>query len=488
MQVTETLNEGLKRKLDMSIPAAELNEKLDAKLNELKGRVQLKGFRPGKVPFGHLKKVYGRSAMSEVVREAMNSGIQKTLEEREEKPAQQPEIDLTEDEEALNKMLAGDADLDFSVSYEVLPAVEIMDLSKIEIERPVMAVPDAEVDEQFERFVEANRPFEAKDGAAAEGDRVTMDLEGRIDGEPFEGGSGEGSQLVIGSNQFVPGFEEQLVGVKAGDTKQVTITFPEDYSAEHLASKEAVFDVKVTAVETPSTSEIDDTFAQSVGVESLDKLREAIREQIGQQYMSLTNRHVKRLVLDALDEGHKIDMPERLIASEFETIWGRVMHEVEHHGRKFEDEGSTEEEARKDYQRIADRRVRLGLVLAEIGNRNEIKVTDEELQQALIAEVQRFPGQEQQVYDYYRNTPEALANLRAPIFENKLIDYVISQAKVTDKTVDREALMALAEDDQALLSRENPPDHSGHVHGDDHGHEHHDHDHDHDHGDEEHDH
>jgi len=472
MQVNETLNEGLKRKLDLSIPATELSDKLEEKLNELKDNVRLKGFRPGKVPFSHLKRVYGRSAMSEVMRDAMNSGIRQTLEERAERPAQQPEIDLTDDEAMFDRIFAGEADLDFSVSYEVLPKVALMDLASIEIERPVVEVGEAEVEAEFQRFVETNRPFEAKGGPAATGDRVTMDYVGRIGGEAFEGGAAEGAQVVIGQGQLIEGFEEQLAGAGAGETKDVAVTFPDDYSAAELAGKQAVFEVSVSAVETPSTAEIDDEFARAMGAESLDGLRQAIRDQVAQHYQNLSARRVTRLVLDALDEGHKFELPDKLVDSEFNTIWERVMHEVEHHGRSFEAEGTTEEEARADYRKIAERRVRLGLVVAEVGSEHDIQVTDEELQQALLAEVQRFPGQEQQVYDYYRNDPQALAGLRAPVFERKIVGFIVGQAKVTDKPVTREELMALAEAEQSGPAIPEPHEHHDHDDHEDHDHDH----------------
>lgn len=475
MQVNETLNDGLKRKLDLTIPATELSEKLEAKLNELKDRVRLKGFRPGKVPFAHLKRVYGRSAMSEVMRDAMNSGIRQTLEERSERPAQQPEIDLTDDQAVIDSIFAGEADLDFSVSYEVLPKVELMDLAQIEIERPVVEVGEEEVEAEFQRFVESNRPFEAKDGPAATGDRVTMDYVGRIEGAAFEGGAAEGAQVVIGQGQLIEGFEEQLVGARAGETKNITVDFPGDYSATELAGKTAVFEVSVGAVEAPSKAEIDDEFARAMGVESLDKLRQAIREQIEGQYQNLSSRRVTRLVLDALDEGHRFELPGKLVDAEFDNIWERVMHEVEHHGRSFEAEGTTEEEARAEYHKIAERRVRLGLVVAEVGARHDIQVTDEELQQALLAEVQRFPGQEQQVYDHYRNDPQALAGLRAPLFERKVVGFIAGQAKLTDSQVSREELMELVEADQSGPAVPEAHEHHDHDESD-----HSDHDHDHD--------
>lgn len=448
MQVSETLNEGLKRKLEMSIPASELNEKLDAKLNELKGQVNIKGFRPGKVPFAHLKKVYGRSVMGDVIQESVNSSVQSTLNERDEKAAAQPEIDFGEDEAVLNKVFEGESDLDFTVAYEILPNVELMDFKKIKIERPVVEVDEKEVDEQFNAVIDQNRPFEAKDGKVENGDRVTMSFLGKVDGEPFEGGQSDSTPLVIGSGQFIPGFEEQLVGLKKGDKKVVEVKFPEDYRAENLAGKDATFDVEVFEVETPAKVEIDDEFAKTLGLESIAQLREMITDQLKGQLDGLTRRRVKREVLDALDDAHKFDVPEQLVDLEFKGIWDRVMHDIEHHGRSFEDEGTTEEKAREEYRGIADRRVRLGLVIAEIGNKNEIEVTEEEHQRALIAEVQKYPGQEQQVYDYFRNNQQALAGLRAPIFEDKVVDYVIELAEVTDKKVTKDELIKLVEESE----------------------------------------
>ena len=450
MQVNETLNEGLKRALDMSIPAAELSQKLDAKLNELKDQVNLKGFRPGKVPFAHMKKVYGRSVMGDVMQDAINTGVQSTLDERNEKAALQPKIDLPEDEGALDKVFAGEADLEFSVSYEILPEVKLGDFKSIKVERPVVEIDENDIQQQFDAIVEQNRPYEAKaEGeAAAEGDRVNIKFLGKVDGEPFEGGASEGSPLVLGSNTFIPGFEEQLVGLKVGDEKVVEVKFPEDYRAENLAGKDATFDVEVLAIETATDVEVDDEFAKNLGLESIDQLREMIKDQIGGQFTSMSDQRTKRLVLDALDDMHKFDVPEQLLDQEFNAIWDRVMHDIEHHGRSFEDEGTTEEKAKEEYRAIAERRVRLGLVIAEIGNANEIEVTEQEHQQALIAEVQKYPGQEQQVYDYFRNNQQALAGLRAPIFEDKVVKFVTELAEVTEETVSKEELVKLVEESQ----------------------------------------
>ncbi|WP_417689550.1 trigger factor [Roseibium sp.] len=445
MQVTETLNEGLKRELKIEIPAGDLAAKLDAYMEDMKSKAQIKGFRPGKVPVSHLKKMYGRQAMAEILSNTIQETTQKAIEDRSERPALNPSIDLP-DEEA-EKILAGDADLSFSMSYDILPEFEIVDFKGIEIERPVVEIPESEVDEQVAEIAKNNTPFEEKKGKAKEGDRVTMSYLGKIDGEPFEGGADENGQLVLGSGQFIPGFEDQLIGVKAGDEKVVEVTFPEEYPAKHLAGKPATFDIVVKEVAAPGEAKIDDEFAKGLGLESLDKLKEIVRGQIESQFGQMTRQRVKRQLLDKLDEHYSFDLPEGLLNSEFDAVWRQVEEDMKRNEKTFEDEGTTEEAAKADYRKIAERRVRLGLVLSEIGEKNEIQVTDEELQRALYDRVRQFPGQEQQVFEFYKNNQQALASLRAPIYEEKVVDYMLELAKVTDKTVTKEELEKLVADE-----------------------------------------
>jgi trigger factor len=452
MQVTETLNEGLKRKLAVVIPAQDLTERLDAKLDEIKGRANIKGFRPGKVPVAHLKKVYGRSAMSEVMTDAINTTVSKTLEERAERAAAQPKVDLTEDQAEINRVLEGEADLSFDVSYEVLPPVTLMEFKDLKLEQPVVEVSEDDVETEVQRVFRQNRGYEDKgdDAVVAAGDRLGLSFVGKIDGEPFEGGSADHAHLTVGAGEFIPGFEEQLVGMKKGETKTVSVTFPEDYGNAELRGKKADFEVTVLHADGPKEGALDDDFAKTLGLDDLAALRAAVRDQIKAALGQMSRQAMKRQILDALDEAHKFNVPEQLVEAEFNTIWERVKHEVESHGRSFEDEGTTEEAAREQYRKIAERRVRLGLVVAEIGNANNIQVTEEEHQQALIAEVRRFPGQEQQVYDYYRKNPQALASLRAPVFENKVVDFVAELATKTDKKMTRDELakiIAADEDD-----------------------------------------
>ncbi|MFD1251948.1 MULTISPECIES: trigger factor [Devosia] len=456
MQVTETLNEGLKRKLSVTIPAQDLASRLDAKLEELKGQANIKGFRPGKVPTAHLKKMYGRSAMSEVMTDAINTTVSDTLDKREERAAAQPKVDLPQDQAIINDVLDGKADLAFEVEYEVLPAVTLMDVKGVKLTKPVVDISDEELDAEVNRVFAQNRGYTDKgDGAVVEdGDRLGLSFVGKIDGKEFDGGKSDHAHLTVGSGEFIPGFEEQLVGMKKGETKTIEVTFPADYGNAELAGKAATFDVTILHADGPNQGELDDDFAKRLGLDSVQALRDAVKSQMEAALDSMSRQHIKRQILDALDDGHKFDVPAQLVEAEFNTIWQRVQHEVQSHGRSFEDEGTTEEEAKAQYQRIAERRVRLGLVVAEIGNQNEVNVTDEEHQQALIAEVRRFPGQEQQVYDYYRKNPQALASLRAPIFENKVVDYVAGLGDISEKKMSRDDLAKLIQADEDNVPEE----------------------------------
>jgi trigger factor len=456
MQVTETLNEGLKRKLSVTIPAAALNERLDVKLEELKGQANIKGFRPGKVPLAHIKKMFGRSAMSEVMTDAINSTVSETLDERKERAAAQPKVDLPQDQAVINDVLDGKSDLAFDVEYEVLPPVTLMKLDGIKIDRPVIDITDEEVTAEVNRVFAQNRGYTDKgdDAVVENGDRLGLSFVGKIKGKPFDGGTSDHAHLTVGSGEFIPGFEEQLIGMKKGETREIEVTFPKDYQSEELAGKKAQFEVTILHVDGPNQGELDDDFAKRLGVENVEALRNAVKTQMEAALASMSRQHMKRQILDALDEGHKFDVPAQLVDAEFNTIWQRVEHEVQSHGRSFEDEGTTEEAAREQYRKIAERRVRLGLVVAEIGNQNDVNVTEEEHQQALIAEVRRFPGQEQQVYDYYRKNPQALAGLRAPVFENKVVDFVAEKGDITDKKMTRQELAKLIQADEDEVPEE----------------------------------
>jgi trigger factor len=484
MQVNETLAEGLKRELKVTVPASELDAKLSDRLDQLKSRVQIKGFRPGKVPVTHLRRMYGKSAMAEIVENTVGETTRQALTERGERAAMQPKVAMTEDEQEAMKILDGQADLVFTVEYEVLPDFELADFKGLTIERPVVDVSDEELDQRLSQIGESARTYEIVEREAQDGDRVTMSYLGKVDGEAFEGGADENGQLVLGSGRFIPGFEEQLAGLKAGDEKRIEVTFPAEYPAPNLAGKAATFDVVVKEVAAPAELKLDDDFAKRLGLESIERLRETVKKQIESEYGQATRQRVKRQMLDQLDEKHAFPLPENLVAQEFDNIWKQVTHDIEHHGKSFESEGTTEEAARADYRKIAERRVRLGLVLSKIGEQAEVTVTDEELQGAVYDQARRYRGQEKAVFDFYRQSPEALQQLRAPIFEEKVVDYILELADVTNKTVSKEELLADDEGDEHEHHHHHH-DHDDHAH-DDHAHE--DHGHDHDHGHEGHDH
>ena len=448
MQVTETLSEGLKRELKVVVPASDLEAKLVAKIDEIKGQIRINGFRPGKVPASHVRKLHGKALMGEIIQELINETTRTTLEDRAEKAAMQPQYKLTEDELEAAKIMDGQADLDFSIIYEVLPSIEVADVSGVEIERPVVEVEDSEVEERLNQIAESSRPFETKEGKAEKGDRVVMSYLGKIDGEAFERGADENAQLVLGAGEFIPGFEDQLIGVSAGDETVVKVKFPEEYGAEHLAGKDAEFEVVVKEVQAPGALELDDEFATKLGIESLETLKGLIKDQIVSQYGQMTRQRVKRQLLDKMDELHKFDVPPTLLEQEFENIWRQVLAEMNEASKTFEDEDTTEEKAKEEYKTIAERRVRLGLVLSEIGEKNEIKVTDEEVQRGIMMRAQQFPGQERQVFEYYTKNPEALASIRAPIFEEKVVDYLLELVKVEDKTVSKEELEKMVTEDE----------------------------------------
>jgi len=457
MQVTETLNSGLKREIKITVPASDMEARLMQRLSDAKDKVRIKGFRPGKVPVQHLRKVYGKSFMAEVVNEILSDSTRSVLDERGEKAAMQPEVKMTEDEKEAEKILAGGADFEFSMAYEVIPAIELQDYSGISVTRPVYDVPEDEVEKQVAVVADSARSYEPKKGKAEEGDKVTIDYLGKLDGEPFEGGAAEDSDLVLGSNQFIPGFEEQLIGVKEGDEKVIEVTFPEQYAAEHLAGRKATFDIKVKQVQKPGALEINDELAKNLGLESADKLREIVRGQIESQYGNVTRQKVKRQILDALDVAYKFEAPSKLVEAEFQNIWAQVTRDLQQAGRSFADEDTTEEEARAEYQRLAERRVRLGLVLAEIGDKAAVSVSDDELQRALYDQIRRFPAsQQQEAFNFYRENPSALAGIRAPLFEEKVIDHLMAQINVTDRKVSKEELLADDEEGAEAASEDKP--------------------------------
>ncbi len=450
MQVTETSAEGLKREIQVVLGADELTGRRDKRIEEIKDQVQIKGFRRGKVPAAHLKKVFGRQFMAEVLQEAIEESSRQALDDRGERPALQPKIDFPEDDNTIETVMAGKSDLSFQMSYEIIPNFTVVDFESIELERLVADVESDEIDKAVDQLAERNVNYEAvSDEEAVDGYKLTIDFEGKIDGEPFEGGTSEGIDLVIGQGGFIPGFEDGLKGAKAGEERTVNVTFPEEYPVDTLKSKAAEFAVTVKEVGKPQKPEIDDEFAKTLGADDLAKLREMISEQMAREYEQVSRMKLKRALLDVLNERHDFELPPTLVDSEFDGIWGQVTRRMEQADSSFEDEGKSEEEMRKEYRDIAERRVRLGLVLGEIGDKAEIEVSQDELRQALFNEARQYPGQAKDVYDFYEKTPGAIAQLRAPIFEDKVVDHIIAGAKISDRKVSAEELAKpLPEDEE----------------------------------------
>jgi trigger factor len=413
-----------------------------ARLGELRNQVRINGFRPGKVPVDHLRRMYGRSVMAEVIEAAVQEGNAKIVSDNGLRLAGQPKVTFPTAEAEVKEVVAGKADLSYSVAVEVLPRIELADFKGIKIEKQVAEVADQEVDEAINALAEQNRPYDdaGADAKAETGDRVIVSFEGTIDGQPFEGGTGEDITVGIGSKTFLPGFEEQLVGIAPGETRTVKADFPPNYTNAALAGKAAEFSVTANRIERPGPFTVDEEFAKSLGMESLTKLKEAVRERIAREHAAVTRRRMKRMLLDELDKRHQFELPQTMVDDEFNNVWKTIVEDLQAQGRSFTDEGTTEEAAQADYRKIAERRVRLGLVLAEIGDRGGIKVSDEDVNRALVERVRQFPGQEQRVWDFYRKNPDALANVRAPIFEEKVVDYLVELATVTEKQVSREEL------------------------------------------------
>jgi trigger factor len=443
MQVKETLSEGLKREYEVVVSVADLGKRVDTKLDEIKDRVNIAGFRPGKVPMSHLKRVYGKSVMGEVIQQAVSETNQKIVEDGKFKLAMEPKVTLAADDEAsIKEVIDGKSDLSFKVAIEILPKIEFPDFKKIKVTRPTAEVTDADIEEALGKIAAANQQFEEKTGKAASGDQVIIDFKGSVDGVPFDGGAAEDAPLVLGSNTFIPGFEDQLIGVAAGDEKDINVKFPDQYGADQLAGKDAVFAIKVKKVEKPKKVEIDDEFAKSVGAENLAKLKEQVKDRIKRDFAQVSRIKAKRSLLDALDEEMKFDTPPSLVEQEFDTVWKAVQNDMTSRKTTWADEDTTEEEARSEYRRISDRRVRLGLAIAELGEKNNIQVSEDELTRALVEQARQFPGQEQQVWDHFRKNPQAMAGIRAPLFEDKVIDFILELADVTDKPMGREELLA----------------------------------------------
>ena len=443
MQVTETLNEGLKHEFKISVPASDLDAKADAKLVDLKDKVRINGFRPGKVPVSPSEEGLwpfgdGRDHRPDHPRHQHADLHRARLQAR--RRAEDHHADRSR--RRSRSFSRARSDLTYTVAIEVVPPIKLADFKSFSVEKPVADVSDADVDEAIQRIADQNRSYAAKgEGAKAEkDDRVTINFKGTINGTPFDGGTGEGIQVVIGAGQFIPGFEEQLIGIGADETRTLKVSFPKNYAAPNLAGQPAEFETTATLIEAPQKAEINDEFAKTLGLESLDKLKQAARERLAAEFASATRQRLKRLLLDRLDESHKFEAPPSLIDEEFNLMWNSVKAEMDSSGKTFADENTTEDAAKEEYRGIADRRVRLGLVLSEIGEKNKITVTDDEVSRAVIERARSMPGREKEVWDFYRNNANALAQLRAPIFEDKVVDFILELANVTEKKVSKEEL------------------------------------------------
>ncbi|HET8545848.1 MAG TPA: trigger factor [Pseudolabrys sp.] len=442
MQVTETLSEGLKREYKVVVPAAELDAKVNQRLDDLKGRVRINGFRPGKVPVAHLKRMYGRSAMAEVIEATVRDTNNQIVSERGFKLAADPKVTLPTEEGAIEQLIEGKSDLNYTMALEIVPLITLGDFKTIRLTKLTVDVAETEVEVGIKNIADQNRPYTPRPQGekAAKDDRVTISFAGTIDGKPFEGGTGDDAVVLIGSNTFIPGFEDQLIGVTTGETRTLKVTFPAHYMKEDLAGKDAKFIVTAKSIEAPGTVTIDDEFAKGLGLESIEKLRDAVKDRITREHASMSRQKIKRALLDELDKMHKFDPPPTLVEEEFDRVWKSVLQELENERKTFADENTTEEKAKAEYRAIAERRVRLGLVLAEIGEKNNITVTDDELSRAVMDRARQFARQEQRVWDYYRQNPQAVAALRAPIFEEKVVDFLLELASVKDSKVSREEL------------------------------------------------
>lgn len=450
MQITETVNDTLRREFRITVGASDLDAKLLSRLEGMKDQVQLKGFRPGKVPVAHLRKTFGKSMMGEIVQEAVAEYSQKAVDERSLRPAMSPQIKL---ESEVEQVIAGTQDLIFTMGIDLMPDFKLAEPSTISLIRPQTDVSDADVLESLKRLASQQRTYEPKgDGAEAQdGDQLVIDFVGKIDGIPFEGGTADNAELVIGSGSFIPGFEDQLKGVKAGDAKVVSVQFPAEYPSANLAGKYADFDVSVKEVRRGIEAEVDETLATKLGLDSLDKLRDAARMQLANQFTQASRAHLKRALLDALDSAHSFDLPSGMVEAEFRQIWAQVEKDVKSGELAEEDKTKSEDELKAEFRSIAERRVRLGLVLSEFGRVNNVQITQEELNRAVVMQARQYPGQEQRIIEIYRNNPDALAQLRAPIFEDKVVDFLCGQVKITDKQVSREDLFKDPDDLAKIL-------------------------------------
>jgi trigger factor len=441
MDVTELSAEGLKREYKIVVHANEIENRVSGRLAELSRTIRMPGFRPGKVPVSLLRKQYGRSVMGEVVEQAVNQGSQQAISDHELRPALRPKIEVTAFDEG--------ADLEFTMALEVLPVVPKIDLKAIELTRPTAAVDDEMVAKALANLAERFRDFAppAEPRPSQSGDRLIIDFHGTIDGEPFEGGHAHDFPLVLGSGMMVPGFEDQLIGKKTGDDVTVEVTFPEAYANQALAGKAASFAVEIKEIGEPQAVEVDDDLAKGRGFDDLAALKSALREGMEREYAGVSRLRIKRALLDHLADSCKFEVPSGMVELEFDAIWQQLKREMAAGGSDGETVDEPDEALKAEYHDIAERRVRLGLILSDIGQSNELKVEQSELNAAVLDQARRYPGQEQKVLDFFKSTPQALEQLRAPLYEDKVVDFILQLASVTEQPMTPEELMRDPDDE-----------------------------------------
>ncbi len=439
MQVVETNSDSLLKDFKVTVAAADIEARIDSRLSEVGQDARIPGFRPGKAPVAILKQRFGPAVRGEILEATLRDSTQELLAERGLRPASQPQIEVTSYEDG--------NDLEYDLSVELLPDIGEVDFSSIELDRDKVSATDTEIDETLQRLAEQNKQSQAVETARAAktGDIVVIDFVGKIDDVVFDGGTGNDIQLELGANQFIPGFEDQLMGAKTGQSLDVNVTFPADYGSADLAGKDAVFNCQVKELREPVATELNDAFATTLGLESLDSLKDAIREQLDGEYAQFTREKVKRALLDKLSDQYEFDVPPRMLDSEFEQIWVQVEESREKDTMDPEDLGKSEEELREQYRDIAERRVRLGLLLSHVGEANELTVTQEEVNRAIMEQARQMPGQEQQVVEFYRSNAEAKASLQAPIFEDKVVNFILEMATVNEHVITPEQLRAETE-------------------------------------------
>lgn len=452
MQVSETLSEGLKREYKVVVEAADMEAKVTSRLTDLAKQAKMPGFRPGKVPVKLLRRTYGKQLLGEVLEQTVNEATTETIEKHDLTPAMQPKIEVVSFDEG--------SDLEYTIQLEVMPEFEPVDFAAISLKKIVADVDDSQIDDRVKSIAEQFKEFTAAaEGQEAQnGDTVVIDFKGSVDGEEFEGGEAEEHSLELGSNSFIPGFEEQLIGAKKGEKKAVTVNFPAAYQAEHLAGKEAEFAVTVREVKVPLPVTLDDALAEKLGLENLEALKTAVREQSEKDFAVVTRTKLKRELLDALAENHDFDLPPTLVESEFEQIWTQVEEDLKRQDKTIEDLDKQEDEAKAEYRDIAVRRVRLGLLLSKVGQENNLTVTQDEVNRAMAEHAQNFPGQEQKIFELYQSNPEMRAQLEAPIMEDKVVDFILEMAQVNESKVSVEELLAEDEEDESKPYAEDDAD------------------------------